>query len=79
MLHQKQFCLLHFGDNPWGRFKVTMTEQERKVQLEKLVIEITSLQIAIKAKDPSLARGVYLDTEMMWLDISKIGMLCFEL
>ncbi|MGB8937919.1 MAG: hypothetical protein WCC17_22745 [Candidatus Nitrosopolaris sp.] len=44
-----------------------MTEQERKVQLEKLVRETTSLQNAIKVKDPSLARGVYLNTEMMWL------------
>ena|SRR5436309_2127497 len=60
-------CLLHFGDNPWRLFKVTMTEQQRTDQLEKLVREIGSMQTAMKAKDPSLARGVYSDTEMMWL------------
>ena len=50
-------CIMHFGDSPWRGFKVTMTEQQRKDQLEKLVREITSLQNAMKAKDPSLARG----------------------
>ena len=52
-------CIMHFGDSPWRGFKVTMTEQQRKDQLEKLVREITSLQNAMKAKDPSLARGVH--------------------
>lgn len=60
-------CLLHFGDSPWKAFKVTMTEQERQTRLEKLVREITSLQNAIKAKDPSMARGVYLDKDLKWL------------
>jgi hypothetical protein len=56
-------CIMHFGDKPWREFKVTMTEQQRKGQLEKLVKEITSLQNAMKAKDPSLARSVYHDKE----------------
>lgn len=60
-------CLMHFGTNPWRKFKVTMTEQERHSQLEKLVRETRSLQKAIQAKDPSLARGVYSDSEMNWL------------
>lgn len=60
-------CLMHFGDSPWKTFKVTMTEQERQIQLEKLVREITSLQNAIKVKDPSLARGVHLDEDLRWL------------
>ena len=47
-------CIMHFGDSPWKRFKVIMTEQQRKDQLEKLVREITSLQNAMKEKDPSL-------------------------
>lgn len=60
-------CIMHFGDRPWREFKVTMTEQQRKEQLEKLVMEITSLQNAMKAKDPSLARNIYLDKELNWL------------
>ena len=60
-------CIMHFGDSPWREFKVTMTEQQRKDQLEKLVREITSLQNAMKAKDPSLARNVYQDKELNWL------------
>jgi hypothetical protein len=60
-------CLMHFGASPWRIFKVTMTEEERKGQLEKLVKETRSLQDALKANDPSLARGVYLDRELNWL------------
>jgi len=60
-------CLMHFGDSPWRQFKVTMTEQQRKDQLEKLVREIGSLRNAMKANDPSLARGVYLDKDLKWL------------
>jgi hypothetical protein len=60
-------CLMHFGSRPWRIFKVTMTEQERKNQLEKLVREISSLQNAMKTEDPSLARGVYLDKDLKWL------------
>ncbi len=60
-------CLLHFGSSPWRIFKVTMTEEERKGQLEKLVRETRSLQDALKANDPSLARGVYSDKELNWL------------
>ena len=44
-----------------------MTEQQRKNQLEKLVKEITSLQNAMKAKDPSMTRNVYLDKDLNWL------------
>jgi len=58
---------MNFGNNPWKIFKVTMTEQERTEQLGKLVREIRSLQVAMKAKDPSLARGIYLDKELKWL------------
>jgi hypothetical protein len=58
---------MHFGDRPWREFKVTMTQEQRKQQLEKLVREITSLQIAMKAKDPALARGIFLDNELNWL------------
>jgi hypothetical protein len=57
-------CLMHFGTSPWRIFKVTMTEEERKRQLEKLVRETMSLQHALKANDPSLARGVYSDKEL---------------
>jgi hypothetical protein len=60
-------CLMHFGNDPWRQFKVIMTEQQRKQQLDKLVTEIRSLQNAITAKDPSLARSVYLDKELKWL------------
>jgi len=60
-------CIMHFGDTPWREFKVTMTEQQRKDQLEKLVKEIRSLQNAMKAKDPSLARSVHMDNELNWL------------
>jgi len=60
-------CIMHFGDTPWRGFKVTMTEQQRKDQLEKLVREIISLQNAMKAKDRSLARGVYQDKDLNWL------------
>jgi CRISPR/Cas system-associated exonuclease Cas4 (RecB family) len=60
-------CLMHFGNSPWRRFRVTMTEQQRKDQLEKLVREMISLQNAMRAKDPSIARGIYLDNDLNWL------------
>lgn len=43
-----------------------MTEQQRKDQLEKLARD-NHLQKALKAMDPSLARGIYLDKELNWL------------
>jgi CRISPR/Cas system-associated exonuclease Cas4 (RecB family) len=60
-------CLMHFGNSPWRRFRVTMTEQQRKDQLEKLVREMISLQNAMRAKDPSIARGIYSDNDLNWL------------
>jgi hypothetical protein len=60
-------CLMHFGSSPFRLFRVTMNEQQRLEQLEKLVKEIGSLQDARKAKDPSLARNVYLNKELNWL------------
>jgi hypothetical protein len=58
------FCLLIIG---WRQFKITINEQERNEQLEKLEREITSLQVAMKQKDPSLARDIYLDRGLNWL------------
>ena len=60
-------CLLQFGVNPFVGFEITMTEKERKNQLEKLEKEIKSLQLAMNMKDPGLARGVYSDSGMKWL------------
>lgn len=60
-------CLMHFESSPFRQFRVTMNEQQRVEQLEKLVKETRSLQNARKAKDPSLARHVYSDTELNWL------------
>jgi hypothetical protein len=52
-------CLMQFQSSPWRQFKITMNEQERNEQLEKLEREITSLQVAMKQKDPSLARHLF--------------------
>jgi hypothetical protein len=60
-------CLMQFQSSPWRQFKITMNEQERNEQLEKLEREITSLQVAMKQKDPSLARDIYLDRGLNWL------------
>jgi CRISPR/Cas system-associated exonuclease Cas4 (RecB family) len=64
MLYQ---CLLHFGSSPFRLFPVTMDEQQRVEQLEKLVKETRSFQNARQAKDPSLARHIYSDRELNWL------------
>jgi hypothetical protein len=45
-------CLMNFGEDAWRQFKVTMTEQQMKEQLEKLVIEIQSLNFAMENNDP---------------------------
>jgi CRISPR/Cas system-associated exonuclease Cas4 (RecB family) len=58
---------MHFDDNPWKQFKVTMTEKERRGQIEKLVKEMKSYQNAMEAKDPSMARGVYSDKDLNWM------------
>jgi hypothetical protein len=43
---------MNFGEDAWRQFKVTMTEQQMKEQLEKLVIEIQSLNFAMENNDP---------------------------
>jgi CRISPR/Cas system-associated exonuclease Cas4 (RecB family) len=48
-------------------FPVYMNTEERKLQLDKLEREAVSLQKAIDASDPALARGIYNDDEMKWL------------
>jgi hypothetical protein len=60
-------CLMNFGEDAWRQFKVTMTEQQMKEQLEKLVIEIQSLKFAMENNDPSLVRGVYSDEGLNWM------------
>jgi CRISPR/Cas system-associated exonuclease Cas4 (RecB family) len=59
--------LMHFGNTPFKTFKITMTEQERKEQLDKLVDEADSLKRALEARDPSLAKPVYDDPKLNWL------------
>jgi hypothetical protein len=59
--------LMHFGDTPFKAFKITMNAQERKDQLDKLVEEADSLNIAMEAGDPSLARSVEKDPSLNWL------------
>ena len=44
-----------------------MTAQERKEQLDKLVVEADSLKGAMEERDPSLARPVYADPKLNWL------------
>jgi CRISPR/Cas system-associated exonuclease Cas4 (RecB family) len=56
--------------NNFGRylpFPVYMTAEQRKEQLQKLEYQSKSLQRAIEAGDPSLANGIYDDSEMKWL------------
>lgn len=48
-------------------FPIYMTDQERMDQLEKLEREAEILRKAIDSKDPSLARGVYDDPDMLWM------------
>ena len=60
-------CLMNFGNDAWRQFKVTMTEQERKDQLEKLAREIQALKFAMENNDPSLVRGVYSDEGLSWI------------
>jgi CRISPR/Cas system-associated exonuclease Cas4 (RecB family) len=64
IIYQK---LMHFGNAPFKTFKITMTAQERKEQLDKLVDEADSLKRAMEARDPSLARPVYNDPKLNWL------------
>jgi CRISPR/Cas system-associated exonuclease Cas4 (RecB family) len=59
--------LMHFGDSPFRSFKITMSAQERKNQLDKLVDEAGSLKRALDARDPSLAKPVYDDPSLNWL------------
>jgi hypothetical protein len=48
-------------------FPVYMTVEQRKEQLQKLEYQSKSLQRAIESGDPSLADGIYNDSEMKWL------------
>jgi CRISPR/Cas system-associated exonuclease Cas4 (RecB family) len=48
-------------------FSIYMNTKERKLQLDKLEREAVSLQKAIEASDPLLARGIYDDDEIKWL------------
>lgn len=60
-------CLMNFSNDAWRQFKVTMTEEQRRDQLEKLAREIKALAYAMENKDPSLARGVYSDEGLSWM------------
>jgi CRISPR/Cas system-associated exonuclease Cas4 (RecB family) len=60
-------CLFQFEHNPFVSFEISMTEIERYNQLRKLSNEINSIRQAISVKDPSIARGVFLDNAMKWL------------
>lgn len=59
--------LMHFGNTPFKSYKITMSAQERKDQLDKLVDEADSLKGALLARDPSLAKPVYDDPSLNWL------------
>ena len=59
-------CLLHFGNTPFKAFKITMTAQERRDQLDKLVEEANSLKRAMEARDPS-SKPVINDPALNWL------------
>lgn len=59
--------LMHFGNTPFRSFKITMSAQERKNQLDKLVEEADSLKRALEARDPSLAKPVYDNPSLNWL------------
>jgi CRISPR/Cas system-associated exonuclease Cas4 (RecB family) len=48
-------------------FQIHMTEEQRKKQLEKLESNAKSLQDAINAQDPSIAKTIYEDDEMRWM------------
>jgi hypothetical protein len=63
--------LMHFGDRPFKAFKITMNEQERKEQLDKLVEEADSLKMALEFRDPSLIRGSYIKLALQRLSISS--------
>jgi hypothetical protein len=58
---------MHFENMPWRIFRITMTAQERRDQLTKLIEEIGSLKKARQARNPSLARHIYYDTNLKWL------------
>ena len=60
-------CLMHFQNKPYKEFKITMTEEQRKGQLTKLNQRDKFSESLKTAKDPSLARHVYFDTELRWL------------
>lgn len=60
-------CLLQFEYNPFVSFEISMTKAERFNQLSKLSEEINLLQGAVSMKDPSIARGVFLNKAMCWL------------
>ena len=59
--------VMHFGNAPFRTFKITMSAQERKEQLDKLVDEADSLKRVMEARDPSLAKPVYADPKLNWL------------
>jgi CRISPR/Cas system-associated exonuclease Cas4 (RecB family) len=48
-------------------FPIYMNEKERRRELEELRSEAQSLQKAIDASDPSLARSIYEDREINWM------------
>jgi CRISPR/Cas system-associated exonuclease Cas4 (RecB family) len=48
-------------------FQIHMTEEQRKMQLEKLESEAKSIGNAMDAHDPSVAKAIYQDAEMEWM------------
>lgn len=59
--------LMHFGQTPFKAFRITMNAQERRIQREKLVMEMNSLKTAMDKGDPSIARSVEKDPSLNWL------------
>jgi hypothetical protein len=55
------------SNEPFQEFVLQMSPSDTKLQMQKLLKEAESLQLAKNAKDPSLARHIAYDRELNWM------------
>lgn len=60
-------ALLHFEDEPFKEFEITMGEDEAAAKMESLFRDKALFAEAEKQKNPMIARGVFRDTGLNWL------------
>ena len=71
LVNSRTGFLIYYMQNmvrtPLKQFKIEMTQIELDEERYNLVKEMKAIKTAIKAKDPSLAKGIWADEDLNWL------------